>query len=101
MGLIMTRKDNDQQWLAIAAELDAIIAQRKEASVKEKELMAKLIEISDKQEAWGGDYRLQVIISKGSIDYKAVVAIEIDKDIDLEFYRKKERTSYTFKKLLG
>lgn len=74
-----------QDWIQIAREVYKAQQYRKRYEELEKTLMTQLVEKSEHKESYGGGFKLEQIVRKGSVDYKAIPEIQ---DVDLDRYRK-------------
>lgn len=85
----LTDKDydprHDTAWMSAASEWININKELQQLKDKEKECRELLIELANNKNTIGQGVKLQRILRKGSIDYKAVLEL---KDVDLEKYRK-------------
>ena len=95
----MENRNNQESWVALAAELDTIIKERKRIQMHEKELLDRLIKESNELPSWGADYKLITIERKGSVNYKAVAEIELPSDYDFEAYRSDSKSYWKFSNL--
>lgn len=77
-------------WVQVAREVYKAQQYRKRYEELEKALLAELIQLSDNKEAYGGGFKLEQIVRKGSVDYKSIPVL---KELNLEPYRK-ESSSY-------
>ena len=78
-------KRNDVSWLMAATDWTKANEELEELKSKEKEAREVLIQLSENQNTIGQGVRLQRILRKGAVDYKAVPEL---KDVNLEPYRK-------------
>jgi hypothetical protein len=79
----------DTQWIEVAHELYNAIQWRKEWEATEKKLKAQLAELSDHKNAYGGDFKFELVERKGNVDYKFICELHVPgyQDIDLDTYR--------------
>ena len=80
----------ERDWIQIAREVHKAQEYRKRYEDLEKKLMEELLVKSGHKECYAGGFKLEQIVRKGSIDYKAVPILE---GFDLEPFRK-ESSSY-------
>ena len=78
----------DNNWIAIARELQD--TQNKLKFIKEKKIQieGKLRELSDNVSSTGGGFKYKLHSRPGTVDYKSIPAL---KGLDLDEYRKEDQ----------
>lgn len=82
---------NDSAWANAASEWALVHKQLEQLKDKEKQYRDMLIQLSEDKNSVGHGVKLQRIVRKGAVDYKAVPELQ---DIDLEKYRKEPVESW-------
>jgi len=75
----------DQNWQTLAQQWSAANAELAEIKAKEKELRDALIQQANNQNCHGFGVKVQKVVRKGSVDYKAIPELE---GLNLDKYRK-------------
>lgn len=75
----------DDSWISAAQEWALVHEQIEELKAKEKEHRKTLISLAGTSNCQGAGIRVQKVIRKGTVDYKAIPELS---DVDLEKYRK-------------
>jgi putative phage-type endonuclease len=82
---------NDSAWANAASEWTLVSKQLEELKLKEKLHRETLIQLAGEHNCIGNKVKLQKILRKGTVDYKAVPEL---KDVDVEKYRKQPTESW-------
>ncbi len=76
---------NDNTWLSTAQEWASVSAQLADLKAKEKACREQLIDLAGNRNCQGAGIKVQKVVRKGTVDYKAVPELS---GVDLEKYRK-------------
>jgi putative phage-type endonuclease len=82
-------KEDDKNWKFYADMLISLRKQRKDLEKQEKEILDKLVNISENEPSRSSLFKLDKVIRKGSIDYDTIMK---QHNIDTEMYRKPDIT---------
>lgn len=92
MQVSSTIKQRRGKWSTVARELFEISARKKELEEQERTLKQSLKELSGDESCRDGSFLFQLKISKGPIDYAALLKKH---KLDVEPYRKAGRKLWT------
>jgi putative phage-type endonuclease len=81
----------ERDWTELAEGWGAVNRQMDELERKEKEYRAAMIAKAAGRNVWGGGVKLQTIVRKGNVDYKAIPEL---KGVNLDAYRKEPVSSW-------
>jgi len=91
----LTDKDfeerTDSAWATASADWAKVQAELEELKEREKQYREALIHLANNHNVKGNGVKLQRIVRKGTVDYKAIPAL---KEVDLEQYRKEPVESW-------